>query len=208
MDPAVERLTETQIFEAARTLANAFQNDPLEMYVFPDPNERAQRSPAQLCVLVREGYLHGEVFTTAGLTGVSVWMPPGRVTTADQAAQSGFRQLPQLMGDEAFMRFGRVLDYLSDAHSRGIPEEHWYLGVVGVRPELQGRGHGHALLKPIMARADAEGVPICLDTAQPRVKSFYERLGFRPVLETVDPTSGLRFWTYQRDPGLRMTNLK
>ena len=46
MEPAVGTLTETQIFEAARTLARAFQNDPFEKYVFPDDEERAQRSPA------------------------------------------------------------------------------------------------------------------------------------------------------------------
>jgi len=201
MEPAVESgLTETQIFEAARTLARAFQNDPFEKYVFPDDEERSQRSPAHFSPFVRLGYLYGEVLTTVGLTGVSVWMPPGSEPTADQTLQAGFRQLPGLIGDEAFTRFDSVLDYLSSARDKCIPPLYWYLVLVGVCPELQGRGYGHALLRPIMARADAEGVPICLDTAQPRVKPFYERLGFRPVFETVDPTSGLRFWTFQRDP--------
>jgi GNAT superfamily N-acetyltransferase len=104
------------------------------------------------------------------------------------------------MGKAAFERFGRVLDYLSEAHREAMPAEHWYLVVVGVLPERQGHGHGRALLKPIMTQADATGVPIRLDTAQPKVKTFYETLGFRPVIETVDPGSGLRFWTYQRDP--------
>ena len=71
---------------------------------------------------------------------------------------------------------------------------------VGVHPNQQRRGHGHALLRPIMARASAEGVPICLETAQPNVRAFYEKLGFKSAIESVHPVTGLRFWTYQRDP--------
>jgi ribosomal protein S18 acetylase RimI-like enzyme len=194
-------LEETQIVAAGRTLASAFHDDPLQAYVFPDPGERAQRSPAQFSALVRQGCLFGEVFVTEGMTGISAWMPPGQVTTFEQASQAGFQELPRLMGKAAFERLGRVLDYLSDTHREGLPAEHWYLMIVGVLPEQRGRGHGQALLAPIMARADAAGMSICLDTAQPNVKAFYEKLGFRPAIETVDPTSGLRFWTYRRDPG-------
>jgi GNAT superfamily N-acetyltransferase len=191
---------EARIVAAARTLAIALHFDPLQVHVFPDPEERAQRSPAQFSALVREASAFGEVFATEDMTGISAWLPPGHATTPEQASQSGFRQLPSLMGNEAFERFGGVLDYLSDAHGNGIPAEHWYLLVVGVIPEKRGRGYGRALLKPIIGQADAARVPICLDTAQPNVRPFYERLGFRPVIEAVDPGSGLRFWTYQRDP--------
>ena len=99
------------------------------------------------------------------MTGISAWMPPGQVTTFEQASRAGFQQLPGRMGKAAFERLGRVLDYLSDAHRQGLPAEHWYLMIVGVLPELRGRGHGQALLEPIMARADAAGMSICLDAA-------------------------------------------
>jgi hypothetical protein len=51
-----------------------------------------------------------------------------------------------------------------------------------------------------MARASAEGVPICLETAQPKVGAFCEKLGFKSLIESGHPDNGLRFWTYQRDP--------
>jgi ribosomal protein S18 acetylase RimI-like enzyme len=193
-------LEETQIVAAGRMLASAFQEDPLQEHIFPDPEERAQRSPAQFSVLIREGLLRGVVFVTEGLAGASVWMPPESSATPKAPVQSEFRQLPRLMGHRAFERFGRVLDYLSSAHGAGMPAEHWYLMIVGVRPEQQRHGFGEALIKPMLARADAACLPVCLDTAQPLVRPFYEKLGFKPVIETVDPDSGLRFWTYQRDP--------
>ena len=42
---AVAPLTEAQIEDAGRALALAFQDDPLQCYVLPDPEERARRSP-------------------------------------------------------------------------------------------------------------------------------------------------------------------
>jgi ribosomal protein S18 acetylase RimI-like enzyme len=191
---------ETQIEAAGRLLAGAFMDDPLQNYVFPDPKERAQRSAAQFATLVRHDVLVGEVLATADMTGVSAWMPPGKVVTFEDASRAGFPQLPVLMGKAAFERLGGVLDYLSDVHQKGMPAEHWYLSIIGVRPDQRGRGQGEALLAPIMRRAAMAGVPICLDTAQPKVRALYERLGFRVLVETVDPTSGLRFWTYQRGP--------
>jgi hypothetical protein len=133
-------LEETQIVAAGRTLTSAFHDDPLQMHVFPDPAERAQRSPAQFSALVRQGSLFGEVFATEGMMGISAWTPPGQVATFEQASQTGFQQLPRLMGNAAFERLGRVLDYLSDAHRQGLPAEHWYLMIVGVLPELRAAG--------------------------------------------------------------------
>ena len=96
-------------------------------------------------------------------------------------------------------RFGRTLDYLSDVHGKGLPKAYWYLAMLGVAPELRGHGIGRSLVQPILHRADAGRLPICLDTVQPAVATFFRRLGFRALIETIDPTSGLRFWTFQRD---------
>jgi ribosomal protein S18 acetylase RimI-like enzyme len=197
---AVTRLAEADIAAAGDTLARAFHDDPIQTYVFPDAEERARLAPAQFSMLVREGHLFGEVFATAGTTGVSAWMPPENVTTPEQAAKSGMRELPQLMGKDAFTRFGTVLDYLSNTHQKGMPAKSWYLMVIGVRPDQRGSGLGRALLVPVLARADAERMPICLDTAQPRVRSLYERLGFKATAESVHAQSGLRLWSYLREP--------
>jgi ribosomal protein S18 acetylase RimI-like enzyme len=72
--------------------------------------------------------------------------------------------------------------------------------VVGVSPEARGQGLGRALLEPIMNRADAAGLPCYLETAQPDNVAFYEYLGFKKVVEIVEPQSGLQLWTFRRDP--------
>jgi hypothetical protein len=65
--PTIVRLAEQDVSAAAAALARAFQDDPLQTYVFPDPVERAARSPAHFAPLLRYGLLFGEVLTTAVL---------------------------------------------------------------------------------------------------------------------------------------------
>ena len=62
-------------------------------------------------------------------------------------------------------------------------EEHWYLPIVGVEPNAQGRGLGGALMRHATARADAQGVPAYLESSNPRNISLYERHGFEVMGE-------------------------
>ena len=66
--------------------------------------------------------------------------------------------------------------------------------------EQRGRGLGRALIQPIMDRADAAGLPCYLETAQPGNVAFYKHLGYEQVVDVVEPQSGLRLWTFRRDP--------
>jgi hypothetical protein len=57
-----------------------------------------------------------------------------------------------------------------------------------------------------MERADAESLPCYLETAQPDNVAFYEHLGFRRLREAVEPESGMRLWTFRRDPPAPASN--
>ena len=75
--PEIVPLRERDLPAAAAALSRAFHDDPLQMYVFPDPVERAARSPALFTPLLRYGLLFGEVLTTAGgPEGAAVWLGP------------------------------------------------------------------------------------------------------------------------------------
>jgi ribosomal protein S18 acetylase RimI-like enzyme len=195
-------LSEENLGAAAQSLALAFQDDPLQAYVFPDPAERAKRSPAHFAPLLRYGLLFGEILTTQGRPlGAAVWLPPETwQVTPERASAAGFDDLPNILGEEAAERFFSVLGAIDPYHHKDVPPEHWYVMVVGVSPEARGQGLGRALLEPIMNRADATGLPCYLETAQPDNVAFYEYLGFKKVVEIVEPQSGLQLWTFRRDP--------
>jgi len=200
--PAIVPLREDDLDAAAAALARAFQDDPLQTYVFPDPAERAARSPAHFAPLLRYGLQFGHVLTTAGApAGAAVWLGPNAwEVTPERAAVAGLDELPKVMGAAAAERFFSVLGAVDPYHHRDVPAAHWYVMVVGVEPAAQGGGVGRALLQPIMDRAQAAGLPCYLETAQPNNVAFYEHLGFRRLVETVDHQSGLRLWTFRRDP--------
>jgi hypothetical protein len=50
-----------------------------------------------------------------------------------------------------------------------------------------------------MKKAEANGQPVYLETAQPTNVSFYEKQGFRVLREVIDPQSGLKMWTFRKD---------
>ena len=198
----VIQLREEQIPAAAAAMAQAFHADPLQTYVFPDPDERTRLSPAHFASFLRYGMIFGEVLTNAGTPkGASIWLgPEDWEVTPDRAAAAGLDALPHTIGHDAAARFFSTLGAVEPFHKRDMPTPHFYLMILGVAPEAQGTGLGRALVQPVLERADALRLPCYLETAQPSNVSFYQHLGFTPLVETVDAHSGLRLWTFRREP--------
>jgi GNAT superfamily N-acetyltransferase len=90
-------------------------------------------------------------------------------------------------------RWGCVFRALDALHPR---EPHWYLGTLGVDPEVQGRGVGSALLAAWLAGADRDGLPAYLETDRERNVGFYARAGFELAGET--QVLGVRIWRMWR----------
>jgi ribosomal protein S18 acetylase RimI-like enzyme len=208
--PKIVALREGDLPAAAAALSRAFQDDPLQTYVLPDPVERAAQSPGLFAPLLRYGLNFGEVLTTAGSpAGAAVWLgPEAWEVTPERATAAGLDKLPAVLGAAAAERFFSVLAAIDPYHHRDVPPAHWYVMVVGVAPEKQGKGIGRALLQPIIERADTAGQPCYLETAQPANVGLYKRLGFRRVVDMVEPQSGLRLWTFRRDPPRRDDQLE
>ncbi len=104
------------------------------------------------------------------------------------------------MSEAARARFGAVMATWGELHGRDMPMPHWYLMILGVDPPRHGQGVGGALLAPMLARADAEGLPCYLETAKNRNVRFYQKHGFRVLVEDTMSENGFRFWTMRRDP--------
>jgi len=202
--PQIVHLAEPRVAEAAEALALAFMGDPLQSYTFPDPDERRRLSPAHFEAILRYGLLAGEVLTAAEPgAGAVVWLPPGSTGTPEMADSSGLTRLAAAIGEAPAARFGSMIDRAEVIHHRLMPGPHWYVMVVGVSPAFQGQGYGRAFLQPTLDRADLDGIPVYLETAQPKNVSFYQRLGFAVLEETVDAETGLTLWAFRRDPASR-----
>lgn len=196
----VVHLPESRLDECAMALTDAFMDDPLQSYTFPDAGPRRRLSPAHFAALLRYGLLAGHVLSPADPgAGAVVWLPPDAQHTPEMAEQSGLTRLTELLGTDAAARFGSVIEFAEALHHRVITEPHWYTMVLGVPPAFQGLGYGRALLQPMLDRAAIDGVPCYLETTQPNNVRFYQHLGYAVIAEEMEPKSGLTIWAFRRD---------
>jgi GNAT superfamily N-acetyltransferase len=174
---------------AADALAASHADYPGFRAVFPDPARRARALPPFFQATVADAVRFGAVravedgLDPAGLASVAVWLPPGAFPwSAWRKARATPAFLRVLAADSAnFRRFGRYGANAERAHRASAP--YWYLVVLGVRREAKRQGHGTALIEPVLARADRDGVDCRLETADPTNVGYYERFGF----EVADP---------------------
>jgi len=195
-------LTEPAFADAAAALSRAFLDDPMSIYMVADATARADALPLHMTVALRMGQLFGEVYVTGDPpVGAAVWFPPHLwELTAAQLAEAGALELEHALPAGAFGRFMAIEKFGEQLHRRDAAFPHWYLAVLGVEPAMQGRGLGGALMRPVLEKADRQGLPCYLETATDVNVSFYRNYGFETVVEGEVPGTPLRFWTMLRGP--------
>jgi GNAT superfamily N-acetyltransferase len=175
---AVHVLSPEEVDRAVETLVMAFADDPVMRWLLPTGWRTRGRHFFRM--EVAHSYLrHGACYADEALGSVSLWAPPGRWKTGGRDV---LRQLPLAL----LALRGRVpaaLGFASAMEKAHPDEPHWYLGLLGTRPDRQGRGLGAAVLAPVLERCDTEGVPAYLESSNPRNVPFYARLGFEPTGE-------------------------
>jgi len=193
----------------AAMLASAFEVDPAYRYLFPDPARRprgladffARNLRTHLPYRCTRALLDAKQQTFATVT----LRPPGGIhVSALTMLRRGLLPFAFAHGREAVARLfwlKRSYDALEARAARDAP--HFYVHMMAVVPDQQGRGHGTALLERALARetAAAPGVPTVLTTHLPRNVIFYRRAGFEVVDERqLQPpdSDGYTVWSMRR----------
>jgi len=202
VDAKIVRLADSQIPDAAATLARAFQDDPLMIYTIPDAAERVRLLPDVYARMIRFGVLTGEVYVTSGaIEGVALWLPPNAKWTRENIEASGMHETASLIGNDAYQRYREVVGREWQARERDMNDPCWYLFLLGVEPSRQRRGFGGALMHPVVERADFEQIACYLETENQRNVPFYKHQGFDVIVNGEEAGgSGVRFWTFSRNP--------
>jgi ribosomal protein S18 acetylase RimI-like enzyme len=204
MSPATEPvpLAPNQVRDAAQVLARAFHDEPGWLWILPCESRRMQAMPWFMEAWAKYCSKHGEVYTTAGkVEGAAFWLPPGKYPQSFVGMMlAGLMLVPLKFGWTAFGRVMASLGYYERLHKRLVPRRHWYLPTLGVDPPRQGQGIGSALIRPVLERADAEGVFCYLETETERNLIFYRKHGFEVAAEDDLPRGGPHFWVMRRKP--------
>jgi ribosomal protein S18 acetylase RimI-like enzyme len=164
----------------ARTLAQAFYEDPVVSWLLPDDSRRLVASERGFRTFLRRVWLaHEETYVAEDAAGVCVWEPPGMWKVGLGAQLALIPALVSVYG-RGLPRLLSAITKLEKDHPR---PPHWYLPFVGVQPERQGRGIGTAVMHPILERCDVGGTAAYLEASAPDNRALYERLGFEVTEE-------------------------
>jgi len=194
----IVRLERSRYGEASAVLARAFQDDPAWRWLLPEQERRRQVLPW----LFRLGFdvTSADVWATEGeVVGAARWLSPGRPPVRLSASLRALALTPLRLGAATlpFLAYGRAVEAL---RTQAAPGAHWYLAGIGVEPARQREGIGAALLQPGLRAARTAGIPAVLLTNLEANLSFYERHGFRVVLEGRTPEDGPRAWAMVAQP--------
>lgn len=193
--PRVIELTRADLDAAIDVLWRAFSADPMLNWmaeVSAAPIERGARELFRFSCEVRYqlGWpLFGAVegARLCGVAGISAPEEP----PWPASLRAVYAELKAVIGPAATGRLERYSAQADKFRPRG---PHMHLGIIGVDPVAQGRGHGRALLDAVEALSDAhaESVGVWLDTENPRSRDFYARCGYRTIAPTA--IEGIRIW--------------
>ena len=200
MSDGVVRMGAGDVDRVVPLLVRAFESDPLFEWIEPRREPRERFLAAFMRGLALRSHFFAEAFVTSPEThGVSLWKGPelGRLTP-DQQAVCGLDRVGELLDPDARERF--AAEDVEDVLERFIPRPRWYLGVLGVEPAQQGQGWGIRLMRPILDRADAAGLPVSLETMRERNVAFYRSRGFEVATTFTLPGGGPTCWVLRRPP--------
>ncbi|SEO88536.1 Ribosomal protein S18 acetylase RimI [Actinacidiphila rubida] len=196
----------------AKLLDEAFQQDPVSSWVFPDPEDRGRTHIRLMGGFLDAALAEGYVDMTEDGAAAALWLSvpahedaAGAESAADadadatddgQAADgpAEFRELVD-PGNERVERIARLLEA---AHPKG--RAHEYLMLIAVSEDVQGQGVGTLLIDAVLDRCDREGLAAYLEASSMRSRALYERLGFAFTGTTVDLPDGPQMWPMWREP--------
>lgn len=193
--PAVAPLAPEQIPAVASAIARGFQDNEIWAWIIPSPARRARVLPGYYETMIRHVFLpHGHAWGTEDAQGGALWLPPGsRGLSPGEQVREAITLLPA--GPGAWVRGSRSDATLRRHHPT---EPHYYLSTLSIDPAHQGRGYGSALMKPMLARIDAEAMPAFLETQRESNIPFYRRFAFE-LTERIEIPDGPPLWLMWRE---------
>ena len=189
---------------AAELLARAFHDDPGALIVEPDPTLRHEADRTLFAPVVRQAIPYGRVLVAASddgrILGVATFLPAGHATASDEEMVAAGLMDSVAAVPEAAARMEPMVGYLEELHARAIDGPHARLEFFGVDPSAQGSGVGSRLMAAGHATIDANGERCYLETFTTKNVAFYEKRGYRVVIEGTVPGTETRVWGLVREP--------
>ncbi|KAI5459023.1 acyl-CoA N-acyltransferase [Mariannaea sp. PMI_226] len=216
----ITALTESDIPGAVKAVQDAFAKDPYNEWVYDHSKFNSERNSVSLGIRMRWGMRNG-IFHVAKeegsdkVLGVAMWLrpqPAGQPLTWNAWFEGWRLYFGQVAMNLYYGRGGlNVKRYYiwKDAQARAQseiwkdPRGYYFLNIMVVLPEAQGKGVGAKMMKAVSDQADAEGMWCYLESSRdvPNV-AIYGRWGFKFVTDMIcdDDGDAIKLFTMLREP--------
>ncbi|CAG9957029.1 unnamed protein product [Clonostachys rosea f. rosea IK726] len=204
----ISNLTEADIPGAVAAVQDAFKNDPYNEWVYDHSKFNQQRNATSLGIRMRWGMRNG-IFHVAKedgsdkVLGVAMWLrpQPANSTPTWNDWLEGWRLYFNQVGMNLYYGRGglNVKRYYiwKDAQAKvqseiwDDPRGYYFLNIMVVLPETQGKGVGAAMMKQVTDQADAENMKCYLESSRddPNI-AIYGRWGFKFVKDMICDDDG------------------
>ena len=192
----IQKASSDDAEKLADVSARAFEHDPLTEWLV-ESHSNALKAERQMFLAEWNNSKHyGLIYTDEDRQGVAVWKPPGASVTIGNR----IRQIWTMIGSiKLYRRTLAKIRLLLNIEKARTLEPHYYLSLLAVTPEMQGKGLGTALIQPILDLCDKDGIPAYLETETESNVGFYSRKGFIVRQEILTSDGKSKVWTMWRN---------
>ena len=194
----IKRATPDRLAALDSLIARAFGDQPMVRWPLGGSDEDYPgRLTRQLDAFNEPALALGALYEAGDGLGAAVWLSPEQGEAFGEAIAALTRtKIPELT-DDGGRRFTKFWNWVD----MRVPDEPlWFLDQVAVDPVHQGRGIGAALVEFGLEQASATQTAAFLDTSAQRNVAYYERFGFRVVVDEDAPEGGPHIWFMRYDP--------
>jgi ribosomal protein S18 acetylase RimI-like enzyme len=200
--PELYNVTKSDIKKVIETLVQAFLDDHLLGYFFPEPKNRLRVLPKFFNYRVKNGLIDGRIFASSeNIEGVVI------LTQSEykpfswlRAIRTGGIGLYRTAGSEILRKMLEVESFAVTKRNECISEPHWYLGSLAVHPDYQGKGLASRLIRPVLEMCSSQNKLCVLETQGEGLVQMYKHYGFDVVDSFTLPIASLTHWVMAKQP--------
>jgi len=177
----MEQLKKADIQQASKIFAVAMFNDDLHAWFFPEAKTRLQKLE-NLYRFMLQSKLKHSYKVSINMEGFCIWEKPDEHQSTITLYNIYYgSSLIYKIGLNGLFRMIRYQIWSTKIRNSLIIDKYWYLAVVTVSPEFQGKGFASKMIKPFLENATNMGEAVYLETQNIQNVPIYEKYGFNLI---------------------------
>jgi len=190
--------------QIAMALYGALTKDPfyitLEQHASTDAATAREAMLRYMDYSMKEARTHGELHLLENQNhGASIWSKPVDTALGQQMSKAKKQFLQDHLGRKSLDTYCQIVNFMSDKSKEVVSKTYWYLSILGISPDFQGKGLGMDLVLPVIEKIDKVEAAAYLETFTPKNFGFYKRLGFYEAKTIHEPVTGADYTIMVRD---------